>query len=260
MEEYAPGWTADALAMMGSRTADARAAAVRPYLPGARLVVDVGCGPGTITRDLAAAVAPDGCVLGVDRHVGQLAPTTDAAREEGVRNLRFAQGSVYDLPVRTGAADLVFAHAIVEHLARPDDALAELHRVLRDDGVLVVCSSDWSGAVLDPRTRDVDDALAGHYLLRRLAGGDPFAGGRLPDLVAAAGFTSVRTVVDDRVDMAYAELARYVGTRVTAARPGADAATREVLGRAADAADRWATTDGTFVQRWVEVVARRTPP
>ncbi|MGH3822154.1 MAG: methyltransferase domain-containing protein [Pseudonocardiaceae bacterium] len=255
-EGYAPGWTGDALAMMAQRTADVRAAFVFPFLADGLRVLDVGCGPGTITLGLAEAVAPTGFVLGIDIQRSQVELATETATAAGAENLWFEQGSGYDLPVPSGSVDVAFAHALFEHLGRPADALAELRRVLRPGGVLAVSSSDWSGAVLNPRTPDVDDALHGHYLLRRQAGGDPFAGGRLETLVREAGFSEVRATENGRVDMTYPEIARYVGGRVTTALADADATERPELQRASEAARRWAEQDGDFLQRWVEVTAR----
>jgi hypothetical protein len=102
----------------------------------------------------------------------------------------------------------------------------------------------------------VDDALRGHYLLRRQAGGDPFTGGRLASLVREAGFSDVRATENGRVDMTHPEIARYIGARVTTALADADATERPELEQASKAARHWAEQDGEFVQRWVEVTAR----
>lgn len=255
-EGYAPGWAGDALSMMGQRKADTRAAFVLPFLADGVRVLDVGCGPGTITLGLAEAVAPHGSVLGIDRQRSQVELATEMTATAGSKNLQFEQGSVYDLPVSGGSIDVAFAHALFEHLGRPADALAELRRVLRPGGLLAISSSDWSAAVLNPHTPDVNAALRGHYLLRRKAGGDPFAGGRLDALVLEAGFIEVRATESERADMAYPELARYVWTRLTAALADADASERAELERAGEAARRWADQEGKFVMRWVEVTAR----
>ena len=254
-EGYAPGWTSDALAMMGQRSAQERAAFVFPYLTEDTRVLDVGCGPGTITIGLAQAVSPHGVVVGIDREPSQVELARQAARAMRVNNVRFEQGSAYKLPIDKGSVDVVFAHALFEHLASPRQALIESRRVLRTGGIVALTSSDWSAATLEPWNDDVNCALRAHYLLRKWAGGDPFAGGRLETLVREAGFTDVHAHHENRVDMSYDQLARYVGTRIESAAAGASTYHAE-LENAARAARHWATQRGTFTQHWIEVIAR----
>jgi SAM-dependent methyltransferase len=235
MTDYAPGWTPDMLAMLTGRTAADRAAFVLPLIAKGQRVLDLGCGPGTITAGLP------GVVLGIDGEPTQLTLAQAAAP-----TARFAAARAGALPIATHTLDIAFAHALFEHLPDPAAALAELRRVLRPGGLLALSSSDWSDADITPRTPDVEQALAGHYRLRRAAGGDPFMGGRLPDLVRANGFVDVESSTHDRVDMTYRDLADYIHARLAAAGDH----------EAADAAARWACHDGRFVQRWVEVTAR----
>src|SRR5699024_10121685 len=105
---------------------------------------------------------------------------------------------------------------------------------------------------------NVEQALRGHYLLRRRAGGDPFTGGSLAHWAYHAGYLDVRERHAERVDMAYHEIARYIGTRIEAALEHGDYEQPQYdeLRQAARAAGQWAATTGTFLQRWVEVTAR----
>src|SRR5580765_8104219 len=87
------------------------------FTPGAR-VLDVGCGPGTITVDIAQRVAP-GRVLGFDRAEAVLEPARTAARDAGVDNVEFAVGDVYALDLPDGSFDVVHAHQVLQHLTDP---------------------------------------------------------------------------------------------------------------------------------------------
>lgn len=253
LKGYAPGYAEDAMSMMSARRALERAEFASPVLRSAARVLDVGCGPGSITLGLA----PAGRVLGVDCELGQVARARAAASLANISTVDFLAASVYRLPLADESVDVAFSHALFEHLAHPADALAELRRVLRPGGCLALSTSDWSRAELRPRTANVVAALRGHYLLRRRSGGDPFAGKRLTGYVEQAGFRVIRTRTRHRADLSYRELARYVETRLVAAlnEPGPD---RDQLASAARSAWTWARgTDGHFQQCWVELLATR---
>ncbi|WP_165777525.1 class I SAM-dependent methyltransferase [Amycolatopsis antarctica] len=253
-EEYVPGFAEDAVSMMSARTVHTHASFLLPSLRPDALVLDVGCGPGSITSGLGTMA---GRVLGVDREPGQLELARTATRRPSRSTVDFAVADAEALPLRDSCVDAIFAHALVEHLGRPDAALAEFARVLRPGGVLAVSTSDWSRARLRPATANVVAALRGHYLLRRRAGGDPFAGRHLVDRVRQAGFADVRSKVRYRQDMGYEDLARYVESRLVSALSSADG-DREQLASAARSAWVWARAGrGDFEQCWVEVLATR---
>jgi ubiquinone/menaquinone biosynthesis C-methylase UbiE len=241
--------------MMTSRSASERAAFALKELAADACVVDVGCGPGTVSLGLARAVAPTGSVLGIDAEPSQIDSAQMLAQEAGLTNLRFKVGSAYSLPVGDSGADMYFSHAMFEHLSAPDEALGEARRVLRAHGVLAVSASDWSRARFDPWTADVALAMEGHYLLRRRAGGDPFAGGQLVEWVRDAGFRDITESIRLRVDLSYRQLAFYVLKRLDTALRESPDDDRIVAAHAA--ATRWAATDGSVHQCWTEVTARR---
>ena len=120
--------------VFGRRTG-AAAAFLAPYLrPGMRLI-DCGCGPGSITADLAKLVAP-GLVVGVDLRPDALAQARALAREHGVTNLEVVAANIYRLPYADDSFAVAFACVVFQHLGDPVAALVEIRRVLKPGGVL----------------------------------------------------------------------------------------------------------------------------
>src|SRR5262249_54126262 len=96
-ETYTHGHAPAGIRHHGQRTAEEAAAFLLPELrPGMRLL-DVGCGPGSITRGLAERLVP-GEVVGVDLSAETLAGARAEAAARGLSNLRYQEGSVYALP------------------------------------------------------------------------------------------------------------------------------------------------------------------
>ncbi|MGW5658429.1 methyltransferase domain-containing protein [Streptomyces humi] len=153
--------------------------------PGERLV-DVGSGTGSQTRALAAAVGPDGVAIGVEPNEGLRAVAEE--RSAGSR-VRFTDGDALALPVPDGSMDLVWCERVLQHLADPDQAVAEMARVLRPGGRVALLDTDWGTTLLHPGEPEVVRALTS----AALNGANPYSGRRLVGQLSAAGF-----VVDDR--------------------------------------------------------------
>src|ERR1700761_2686748 len=129
-ETYTPGYSTAAVDFMSRRSAERQARFLLPQLkPGQRLL-DIGCGPGTITLGLAQAIAP-GHVTGLDQAGSQLELAAQNAMARDIHNVRFLPGSIYELPFADGEFDVVFAHAVFEHLQEPLFALREIRRILK---------------------------------------------------------------------------------------------------------------------------------
>jgi ubiquinone/menaquinone biosynthesis C-methylase UbiE len=170
------------------RTVDNSAAYLAAYLvPGTR-VLDVGCGPGTITVDIARRVAP-GRVIGIDA----AAEVIDAARKDatGVDNVEFSSGDVYALAFDDGAFDVVHAHQVLQHLPDPVGALREMKRVCKPGGVVAARDSDYATFTWYPADPALDAWCALYHEIARANRGEPDAGRFLLGWVHAAGFERV---------------------------------------------------------------------
>ncbi len=169
------------------RTAEDSAAYLLPVLePGHRLL-DVGCGPGTVTADLAARVAP-GEVVAVDTapHVLELARSTVA--ERGLTNVTLREADVHALPFEDGTFDVVHAHQVLQHLGDPVAALREMRRVTRPGGWVAVRDADYGAMTWYPAAPGLDDWLALYHEVTDANGAEADAGRRLLHWVLAAGF------------------------------------------------------------------------
>lgn len=111
------------------------AAFLAPHLRAGMRLLDCGCGPGSITVDLAQTVAP-GEAIGIDPREDALAYGRALARERRIANVTFQAASVYQLPYPDGSFDAAFACAVLQHLAAPLAALKEMRRVLKPGGVI----------------------------------------------------------------------------------------------------------------------------
>jgi SAM-dependent methyltransferase len=180
-DRYIHGHSDSVLRSHRWRTAENSAAYLLPHLTAGLRLLDVGCGPGTLTVDLAARVAPQGEVVGVDISEAVIAEAIAHAAERPAANVTFRAGDFRTLGLPDGSFDVVHAHQVLQHLRDPVGALAAMGRLARPGGIVAARDSDylsffWTPA--DPRLdrwreiyRAVSDHIgvaadAGRWLLR----------------------------------------------------------------------------------------------
>lgn len=105
-------------------------------------ILDVGCGPGFYVAELLDLVGPDGFVVGVDNSPDMVAVA--ASRVEGHNNTAFHVGDATSLPVEDAGFDAALSVQVFEYVPDVRAALAEMHRVLREGGRLVLWDVDWA--------------------------------------------------------------------------------------------------------------------
>jgi SAM-dependent methyltransferase len=172
------------------RTAENSAGYLLPRLARGARVLDVGCGPGTITADLAARV-PSGQVVGIDTAADVVTVARQEAERRGQANVRFETGDVYQLAFEDGVFDVVHAHQVLQHLSDPVAALAEMRRVCRPGGVVAARDGDYGGFFWFPADPGLDEWQALYRDVARALGGEPDAGRHLLSWGRAAGFSDV---------------------------------------------------------------------
>ena len=188
-ETYTHGHAEAVLRSHRWRTVDNSAAHVAPRLVPGASVLDVGCGPGTITVDIARRVAP-GRVVGIDASAEVVAEAQAFAAEAGVA-LELAVGDVYALDHPDDAFDVVHAHQVLQHLADPVAALREMRRVCRSGGAVAVRDGIYRAFAWHPSAPGIDRWLEVYCAVAEANGGEPDAGTHLRAWAMEAGFTSV---------------------------------------------------------------------
>jgi ubiquinone/menaquinone biosynthesis C-methylase UbiE len=172
------------------RTAENSAAYLLPHLHHGMSLLDIGCGPGTITVDLAARVAP-GPVTAVDTADDVLDAARTAAQTRNLRNVSFTTADVHALQFADATFDVVHTHQVLQHVADPVAALREMRRVCTAGGVVAARESDYAGFIWYPQLPALDRWLNLYRQLAHANGGQPDAGRRLLSWAQDAGFTEI---------------------------------------------------------------------
>lgn len=175
---------------MELRAADSRSRAIREKFfafvdfPEAARVLEIGCGSGAISRELAHC--PNvGEIVGLDPSPVFLAKARELAA--GIPKLRFQEGDArVAQPFNDDAFDVAVFHTCLTHVPGPEEAVGETVRVLRPGGQLAILDGDYSTTTVavgdyDPLQPCIDAAMAGLV-------NDGWLARRLPRMVRSCGF------------------------------------------------------------------------
>lgn len=168
------------------RSAERNAAYLLPHLKPGMSMLDIGCGPGSITAGLAEAVSP-GQTVGVDMSESALERATADAEAAALANADYRVGDAYALPFPDESFDSAHMHQVLQHLADPAKAVREAIRVLKPGGVFGVTEVDWDTAVFWPHTSETDRFLEIYDEVALHNGGDPDFGRRLRSMFEPLG-------------------------------------------------------------------------
>jgi SAM-dependent methyltransferase len=233
--------------------------------PAGSAVLEAGCGVGAQTGRLLRR-NPEIALTCIDISASSLAEARARLSVADLARVRFERADLYALPFPDGRFDHVFVCFVLEHLARPLAALAELMRVLKPGGTMTVIEGDHGSTYFHPDDADARRAVECQVELQRAAGGDALIGRRLYPLLEAAGFPEIRV----SARMVYVDGSKpalrdgFVRKTFTAMIEGvrgpalaAGLTTPEAFDRGIRALYRTAEADGTFCYAFFKAVAVR---
>lgn len=170
------------------RTIANSAAYLEPFLVSGRTLLDVGCGPGTITIEFADRLQP-GAVTGIDLGADVVAQAAAAGADR--TNLTVEVGDAYDLAYADNSFDIVHAHQVLQHVTDPVAMLKEFSRVCKPDGVIAVRDADYAAMSWYPELPSLEGWMRMYRQVAQHNGADPDAARKLLSWAHGAGLTDV---------------------------------------------------------------------
>ncbi|MCJ1250874.1 hypothetical protein MMC30_008102 [Trapelia coarctata] len=183
---YTSGHHASVLRSHTWRTAANSAPYLVPLLRPNMHVLDVGCGPGTITADFSTLV-PSGSVVGIDMSEEVLENARAEAIKRGIGNIKFEAEDIEKLRYSDNTFDVAHAHQVLQHVGNPVQALREMQRVVRPDGIVACRDADFGAMTWFPDVPGLSDFIALYQKVARHNGGEPDAGRRIHAWAREAG-------------------------------------------------------------------------
>jgi ubiquinone/menaquinone biosynthesis C-methylase UbiE len=159
------------------------------YPPGST-VLEVGCGVGAQTVTLAQR-SPDARFTSIDISPVSLAEAKRRVERADLTNVEFRQADIFALPFPNESFDHVFVCFVLEHLARPLEALGILKTALKPGGTITVIEGDHGSAYFHPDSPAANEAIQCLVKLQHHAGGNALIGRKVYPLMVEAGFGAV---------------------------------------------------------------------
>ena len=253
---YIQGHDASTLKSHQTRSAEVQADYLLPHIKPESHILDVGCGPGTITCGFAK-YASKGKVVGVDFSDKVLQQARSEAESRGIpeERISFQAASAFELPFPDESFDIVHCHALLVHLPKAVNAVKEMRRVCKTGGYVAAREPDCATCVVHPYSSLIQEWIASHNQLQLNEGSEPNGGRHLAEWAIAAGFAPKNVTVTCNVLEYFGEqqvkfwgelyadrMSREEGER--AVRAGL--ATHERIGQWRDAYLEWSKTEGAI--------------
>lgn len=171
--------------------------------------LDLGCGAGDVTFEIARLVGPNGRVAGIDMDSVKLDLARERATSEGVANVEFRQANVFEWN-EDSVYDLIYVRFLLTHLPECDRVVLNLLRALRPGGHLAVEDINFEGYVSHPANAAHDRYVALYQGVVRRRGGDADIGPKLLGMLDTVGFQNLG------INIVYPEHAKGSGKEISA--------------------------------------------
>ena len=173
------------------RTAANSAGHVIPHIQSHMAILDIGCGPGSITIDFARLV-PHGHVTGVEYVPDPLDQARALASSQDITNISFEIGDIHHLPFPDNSYDIAHVHQVLQHIADPVQALREMRRVVKPGGIVACRESASMTWYPDSEGLEAWNGLSTR--MRRAKGGNPNPGRYIHVWAEMAGFAKTKII------------------------------------------------------------------
>ena len=161
------------------------------FYPAGSRVLEAGCGVGAQTLTLAAN-SPEARIISVDISGESVAEARRKVESAGFTHVRFEQADIFNLPYGPDTFDHIFVCFVLEHLARPVEALQILKSRLKPGGTITVIEGDHGSTCFHPDSQAAHQAIQCQVELQRRAGGNAMVGRELYPLLRSAGYDAIR--------------------------------------------------------------------
>ncbi|KAL6885683.1 putative ubiE/COQ5 methyltransferase [Trichoderma evansii] len=183
--EYVHGYDATVLQSHLWRTVDNSCTYLLPYIRPSMKILDVGCGPGNLTCDIAQRV-PNGSVTGIDVSEDVIGYARKIATERQSSNVSFCTGNVFSMEFQDRQFDMVHAHQVLQHVGDASRALKEMRRVTKPGGIIAV--RDVAYFLYWPECAEIELFNELFFKIGRATGGIPGSGRMLRQIFREAEF------------------------------------------------------------------------
>ena len=172
------------------RTIENSAKYLETYLTPESRLLDVGCGPGTITLDFAEKLNA-GSVIGIDTSEDIIEKALEGVSTPDRKNCFFKVGNAYNLDFDDNSFDIVHAHQVLQHLKDPIAAIQEMRRVVRPGGIVAIRDADYGGMIWSPASPKLNDWMQIYQEMTSQNNVEANAGRFLFSWVSQIHFTSI---------------------------------------------------------------------